>query len=242
MTAAFKAGMAALNITMTANPVGLIVAAIAGLIAAFVLAYNKVEWFRDGVDKAFAWLKEFVSTAINNIALFFTDTLPQAIDKTVQWFRDLPNNISTYLTTALDNVKTWVSNMVNSSVEMGGNFIASVVQFFNELPYNIGYYTGLAIGSVIQWALDMVDQAKEMGTSFIAGVIEFFTQLPGKVAEFLTQYRGDTKAKESKGQIFKKCLHTYNTSLQPDYHNKRKKSILCNKKQKMKERKNDLQK
>ncbi|WP_276768473.1 phage tail protein [Dielma fastidiosa] len=186
VTAAFKAGMAALNITMTANPVGLIVAAIAGLIAAFVLAYNKVEWFRDGVDKAFAWLKEFVGTAINNIALFFTDTLPHAIDKTVQWFRDLPNNISTYLTTALDNVKTWVSNMVNSAVEMGGNFIASVVQFFNELPYNIGYYTGLAIGSVIQWALDMVDQAKVMGTNFIASVVEFFTRLPGKAAEFLT--------------------------------------------------------
>lgn len=186
VTAAFKAGMAALNITMTANPVGLIVAAIAGLVAAFVLAYNKVEWFRDGVDKAFAWLKEFVGTAINNIALFFTDTLLQAIDKTVQWFRDLPNNISTYLTIALDNVKTWVSNMVNSAVEMGGNFIASVVQFFNELPYNIGYYTGLAIASVIQWALDMVDQAKEMGTNFIACVVEFFTQLPGKVAEFLT--------------------------------------------------------
>lgn len=186
VAAAFKAGMAALNITMTANPIGLIVAAIAGLIAAFVLAYNKVEWFRDGVDRAFAWLKEFVGTAINNIALFFTDTLPQAIDKTVQWFRDLPNNISTYLKSSLDNVKTWALNMVNSAVDMGGNFIASVVQFFNELPYNIGYYTGLAIGSVIQWALDMVDQAKEMGTNFIAGVVEFFTQLPGKVAEFLT--------------------------------------------------------
>src|SRR5690606_32280103 len=40
------------------GPVGLTIAAIVGVIAALVLAYNKVEWFRDMVNDAWAWIKE----------------------------------------------------------------------------------------------------------------------------------------------------------------------------------------
>lgn len=52
-----------LNAALAANPIGLIVIAITALVAGFVLAYKKVDWFRKGVDaaldgilKAFHWL------------------------------------------------------------------------------------------------------------------------------------------------------------------------------------------
>jgi hypothetical protein len=38
------------NAAMTANPIGLVVAAIAALVAGLVLAYKHVGWFRDAVD------------------------------------------------------------------------------------------------------------------------------------------------------------------------------------------------
>ena len=41
------------NAAMSANPIGLVVLAVVGLIAAVVLAYRKVGWFRDGVQAAF---------------------------------------------------------------------------------------------------------------------------------------------------------------------------------------------
>lgn len=57
----------ALNAAMNANPVMLVVLAIGALVAAFVLAYKKVGWFRAAVDasvrfigRAFSWLKDFV--------------------------------------------------------------------------------------------------------------------------------------------------------------------------------------
>ena len=37
----------ALNIAMSLNPIGLIVAAIAGLVAAFIVLWNKCDWFRE---------------------------------------------------------------------------------------------------------------------------------------------------------------------------------------------------
>ncbi|MDO5559422.1 MAG: phage tail tape measure protein [Oscillospiraceae bacterium] len=42
-----KAGMVAVNAVMAANPVGLVVAGVAALIAIFVILWNKCDWFRE---------------------------------------------------------------------------------------------------------------------------------------------------------------------------------------------------
>lgn len=54
----WKAAQQKLNTALTANPVGLIVMAIAALIAILVIAYNKSETFRAVCDKLFAKLKD----------------------------------------------------------------------------------------------------------------------------------------------------------------------------------------
>ncbi len=58
--AAFKAMRTAVigvNVAMAANPVVLVVAALAALGAALYVAYQKVGWFRDGVNAVFGFLK-----------------------------------------------------------------------------------------------------------------------------------------------------------------------------------------
>lgn len=46
----------ALNAALNANPIGLIVIAIAALVAGIIWAYNNVDWFREGVQTAFGWI------------------------------------------------------------------------------------------------------------------------------------------------------------------------------------------
>ena len=53
------------NVAMSANPIGLVVLAIAALVGGIVLAYNKVGWFRAGVQAVFSWLRSAVVTVIN---------------------------------------------------------------------------------------------------------------------------------------------------------------------------------
>jgi len=53
------------NLALSANPIGLVVIGIAALIAGLVLAYNKSEVFRNGVDALFENLKVFVSFLID---------------------------------------------------------------------------------------------------------------------------------------------------------------------------------
>lgn len=81
-----------LNTAMSANPIGLVIAAVVGLVAIFVIAYKKSETFRrivnaawDGIKRGAAavwnWLK-------NNLVPFFTKTIPEAFGRVVGWVKD----------------------------------------------------------------------------------------------------------------------------------------------------------
>lgn len=64
------------NAAMTANPVGLVIALVVGLIAVVVLAYNKVDWFRDAIN-GLGPAAQAVFGAING-----------AIQGTIKWVKD----------------------------------------------------------------------------------------------------------------------------------------------------------
>jgi SLT domain-containing protein/phage-related minor tail protein len=55
------------NLAMSANPVLIVVAALAALVAGLVYAYNNVDWFREGVDAAWTWIKEAFQAALDFI-------------------------------------------------------------------------------------------------------------------------------------------------------------------------------
>lgn len=70
-----KVAQLALNAVMAANPIGLVVTAIAGLVAAFVLLWNKCEGFRnfwvglwDGIKKTASMAKDFIVNIFKGIA------------------------------------------------------------------------------------------------------------------------------------------------------------------------------
>lgn len=64
--AGITASIMALNVAMALNPVGLIVIAVGAVVAALVLAYNKFEWFRNGVKAVFSFIGNVVKTFVGN--------------------------------------------------------------------------------------------------------------------------------------------------------------------------------
>ena len=70
---AAKVAWAALNATMAANPIFLVVAAIAALVAIFVALYQNNETFRNAVDAAWAQIKAAVSVVVE---WFQTNVVP----------------------------------------------------------------------------------------------------------------------------------------------------------------------
>jgi phage-related protein len=59
VTKIWTAVQTALDIVLNANPIGLVVVAIAALVAGVVLAYQHVDWFRSAVDAVWSVLRGF---------------------------------------------------------------------------------------------------------------------------------------------------------------------------------------
>mgnify|MGYP004651027215 FL=1 len=164
-----KPAFAALNAVMAANPIAVVVLAIAGLVAALVTLYNKNETFRNFVNTAWAQIKEVISGVVNSLVNFFTATIPGAIDSVIAWFQTLVDNISNFFTVVIPEK------------------INELVQWFTELPERIGYAIGFAIGTLANWVVSLAEKAAEVGPKVIDAIVNFFSQLPGKVWNFLVQ-------------------------------------------------------
>lgn len=64
-TKVWAAGQWLLNAALTANPIGIVVVAIAALVAAIVLAYKNSDTFREIVDKAWAAIKVAIGATVD---------------------------------------------------------------------------------------------------------------------------------------------------------------------------------
>ncbi|MBM7836444.1 hypothetical protein [Clostridium sardiniense] len=77
VTAATKAmtlAQKALNLAMRMNPIGLVITILLALAAVFVTLYNKCEWFRDGVNQVWSFIKGLFSGFSNFLkGVFSTD-------------------------------------------------------------------------------------------------------------------------------------------------------------------------
>jgi len=67
-TTAWTVAQTALNVVLSLNPIGIVIIAITALIAAFVLAYQNSETFRNIVDGVFKAVVGFVQTAVATIS------------------------------------------------------------------------------------------------------------------------------------------------------------------------------
>jgi phage-related protein len=67
ITKVAAAAQAALNFVLTANPIGVVVMAIAALVAGLVLAYNKSETFRNAVNAMFNGIKTAITASVDFI-------------------------------------------------------------------------------------------------------------------------------------------------------------------------------
>lgn len=162
------------NSSLLANPIVLVVAAIAGLIAAIAILWNTNEGFRNAVMNAWQAVVDF-----------FTKTIPSAFTSVVEWFGSLYEQISGFLGNIISSVGQWVSDMASKAVEIGTSFVQAIVDFFSNLPYNIGLALGTFIGTVISFGGQLISKAIEIGSNFVANVIKFFSELPGKIASLL---------------------------------------------------------
>ena len=91
--AAMTKGQIALNAALTANPIGAVIAVVGALVAAIVVLWNTNEDFRNALISAWEKIKETISGAVAAIKTFFTETIPNAAQTALDWFRNIPKQM-----------------------------------------------------------------------------------------------------------------------------------------------------
>jgi phage-related protein len=105
ITKGLKAAQLLLNAAWLANPVGIIIALVIGVIAAFVLLYKKSEGFRNFIDGLVESIKGFFA----GIGEFFTG-IGEAIGR---FFTGIKEKMSAFFSAAVEFVRNNLVNIVN---------------------------------------------------------------------------------------------------------------------------------
>lgn len=87
-TSAWTAVQKVLNLVLTANPIGLIITAVGGLVAAITAAYNNCESFRNIVDGVWEAIKPLANAIMNGLAKAF-EWLVEKCKEAWEWLKNI---------------------------------------------------------------------------------------------------------------------------------------------------------
>lgn len=180
-TEATTIAQAALNAVMNANPFVLVATLIAALVAAIMTLWTTNEGFRTAVINAWNAISTTASRVWGAVCEFFTVTVPNAIQNMIEWFRQLPERIRTFLSNALNAVSTWAANIAAKARQAGSEFLNNVINFFTQLPGRVGEFLSNVISRIGSWAGEMASGAARAASDFGSRLISGLTSLPGRV-------------------------------------------------------------
>lgn len=156
VTKAVAAAQAVLNAVMAANPIGLIIAAITALVAAFVVLWNNCEEFREFWINLWENIKEVASVVGEAIAGFFAnawdaiknawsaagdffggvwDSVKNAFSNVGEWFSDVFTTAWENIKSAFANVGEWFKGVFEGAKDIIGKIWESVTEIV-KAPVN----------------------------------------------------------------------------------------------------------
>lgn len=179
----FKAAMAA-------NPIILVVTLIAVLVAAIVGFIATNEDARAALVNVWEAIKTAIGTVVEKIVTFFTETIPNAFNKVINFVKSnnwqgllllLVNPFAGAFKLLYDNCEGF-RNIINNLVEQIKSAFNGVVNFLKELPSKIWNAIISTVDAIREWALGLRTAAEEGITQLVTNVVTFFSELPNKIA------------------------------------------------------------
>lgn len=190
-----------LDAAMVANPVTIVVAAIAALALGLYEAYQHITVFHDAVDSAWQ-IMQSVWDFITNAFVVAWQALDGAVHTVIDTFTNLPGQIGAILT-AVGNfvtglpgmVATMVANVVASFVDLGvralaavTGFVVSAVEWYYSLPIKaavaLAGLAGAVVGKIVEMAGAGVAAVGNFVGNALSGLGNLVTGVPGHLAGF----------------------------------------------------------
>ena len=132
--------MQALNTTMSANPIGLIISAIAALVSAFIYLWNNCEAFRQFWITLWENIKQVFTNVWNAIVGFFTETIPNAwqtvvdmFNAAVDWWNGLWQGVGDFFKGIWDGICSFFTQTIPNAWNQVKSMFDRVGQWWNNL-------------------------------------------------------------------------------------------------------------
>lgn len=206
---ALKVAVMGVSTAMAANPIGLVVSLIAGLVAAITVLWTTNEDFRNAVIEIGKQIGEFVSDLVDTVVKFFTKTVPDAFNAVINFvktnwqglllllvnpfagafkllydncegFRNTVDNLVRNVKQAFENMKNGISNTVGNIRDAIVNGIQRAVDFITDLP-------GRAVG----WGRDFVQGLVDGIWGMIGSVVDAVSSVANTITRYLHFSRPD---------------------------------------------------
>ena len=193
-TKALEIAQGALNVVMSMNPIGIVIAAITALVAAFIYLWNTNEDFRNFWIGLWDSVVKTCKNVVDAIVKFFTETLPTAI---VTFFtQTLPNGINTAI--------NFLSQLPDKMAYWAGYAIGMFIKFIAELPSKIWNIFTTVISKAVQFGNNFSTKARETATTFLNNMINNIKNLPANLWNIFTSVIG--KASELASNLGSKAI------------------------------------
>lgn len=169
---AAAAGQWLLNAAMSANPIGIVVLAIAGLVAGLMLLYKKSDWFREKWDAIWAGIKAAAQTAIDGIVKVFSgawDKIKDAWNGAGKFFSGVWEGIKK----AFANVKDWIVKKFTDAWNGIKGAFGKTKDFFVDIAKSVtGAFKALpeTLAKLFSGAWDKIKGAFKSVGKFFAGI------------------------------------------------------------------------
>ena len=150
------AAQAALNVVMSANPIGIIITLIAALVAAFIYLWNNCEEFRNFWIGLWDGIKSAFSTVWDAIVNFFTVTIPDAWNSVVDFFwqgyytwQSIWQSIGDFFSGIWDGIVSFFTETIPNAWNSLVDFCWQGYYAWQEVWQNVGdFFSGIWDGIV----------------------------------------------------------------------------------------------
>jgi len=136
----------ALNVAMTANPIGLIIVGIAALIGIGVALYRNWDVIKAKAGELWSWMKEkwngikqSTTETWNSLKTTVSTKMEQAKAAVIaklaplgQWMVNTWNKVKTSTSNTWNGIKTTISNAMNNAKSAVSNFFSPLLSFINR--------------------------------------------------------------------------------------------------------------
>ena len=133
---AVTAGQWALNVAMSANPIGLIIAGVVALVSAFVILWKKSDKFRKFWKGLWKQIKKMAEPVIKAVSTAFSkawDAIKTAWSVAIAFFRGVWNGIKTVFSGAISFFRTMWSGILTITTTVWNGIKTAVTTVINAI-------------------------------------------------------------------------------------------------------------